>query len=161
QMETAFHEGVPRLRPADAVDPQPPLVLEALDSTFRPVAVGAGRVGNGLPEPGEPLLQVADRVARVAATEQRQAMNSARSWRSCPLPFAPTSRLTGSPSRKMSSVGMLITSYRRAVSGLSSTFSLATVTLPRCSEAISSRAGARSEERRVGKECRSRWSPYH
>ena len=24
-----------------------------------------------------------------------------------------------------------------------------------------SREGARSEERRVGKECRSRWSPYH
>src|SRR2546426_7797845 len=23
------------------------------------------------------------------------------------------------------------------------------------------RGGARSEERRVGKECRSRWSPYH
>ena len=23
------------------------------------------------------------------------------------------------------------------------------------------RAGTRSEERRVGKECRSRWSPYH
>ena len=23
------------------------------------------------------------------------------------------------------------------------------------------RAGIRSEERRVGKECRSRWSPYH
>src|SRR5215218_10864583 len=23
------------------------------------------------------------------------------------------------------------------------------------------RAGSRSEERRVGKECRSRWSPYH
>jgi len=23
------------------------------------------------------------------------------------------------------------------------------------------RAGKRSEERRVGKECRSRWSPYH
>ena len=22
-------------------------------------------------------------------------------------------------------------------------------------------AGTRSEERRVGKECRSRWSPYH
>ena len=22
-------------------------------------------------------------------------------------------------------------------------------------------SGARSEERRVGKECRSRWSPYH
>ena len=24
-----------------------------------------------------------------------------------------------------------------------------------------SRSGGRSEERRVGKECRSRWSPYH
>src|SRR2546422_11673242 len=33
-----------------------------------------------------------------------------------------------------------------------------------CSEsgsAIWGRAGVRSEERRVGKECRSRWSPYH
>src|SRR5258708_2527871 len=26
---------------------------------------------------------------------------------------------------------------------------------------VSVAAGARSEERRVGKECRSRWSPYH
>ena len=30
---------------------------------------------------------------------------------------------------------------------------------PRTLEAA--RLGARSEERRVGKECRSRWSPYH
>ena len=28
-------------------------------------------------------------------------------------------------------------------------------------EAKSLRDGKRSEERRVGKECRSRWSPYH
>jgi len=28
-------------------------------------------------------------------------------------------------------------------------------------EEIRERVGARSEERRVGKECRSRWSPYH
>src|SRR5690606_40487774 len=28
-------------------------------------------------------------------------------------------------------------------------------------EEISGKAGIRSEERRVGKECRSRWSPYH
>ena len=28
-------------------------------------------------------------------------------------------------------------------------------------EAMVSNADARSEERRVGKECRSRWSPYH
>ena len=27
--------------------------------------------------------------------------------------------------------------------------------------AVLTRAAARSEERRVGKECRSRWSPYH
>ena len=26
---------------------------------------------------------------------------------------------------------------------------------------IEKKFGARSEERRVGKECRSRWSPYH
>ena len=26
---------------------------------------------------------------------------------------------------------------------------------------LTSRTGLRSEERRVGKECRSRWSPYH
>ena len=26
---------------------------------------------------------------------------------------------------------------------------------------ISEKLGVRSEERRVGKECRSRWSPYH
>src|SRR6476620_8941046 len=28
-------------------------------------------------------------------------------------------------------------------------------------ERVADRVGARSEERRVGKECRSRWSPYH
>ena len=29
------------------------------------------------------------------------------------------------------------------------------------SAAAESETGVRSEERRVGKECRSRWSPYH
>ena len=33
--------------------------------------------------------------------------------------------------------------------------------LSMASTIISSHAGSRSEERRVGKECRSRWSPYH
>ena len=28
-------------------------------------------------------------------------------------------------------------------------------------DAFAEKARARSEERRVGKECRSRWSPYH
>ena len=27
--------------------------------------------------------------------------------------------------------------------------------------AVAAKLGARSEEHRVGKECRSRWSPYH
>src|SRR3712207_8971910 len=31
----------------------------------------------------------------------------------------------------------------------------------RDSAALACRASRRSEERRVGKECRSRWSPYH
>src|SRR3712207_9580094 len=30
-----------------------------------------------------------------------------------------------------------------------------------CSEGVREAAVVRSEERRVGKECRSRWSPYH
>src|SRR5437899_7715085 len=33
--------------------------------------------------------------------------------------------------------------------------------LPRCKMRLKKRLLARSEERRVGKECRSRWSPYH
>ena len=31
----------------------------------------------------------------------------------------------------------------------------------RCEQAILEQIAHRSEERRVGKECRSRWSPYH
>ena len=30
-----------------------------------------------------------------------------------------------------------------------------------CDEAVNEKHNVRSEERRVGKECRSRWSPYH
>ena len=58
------------------------------------------------------------------------------------MPLAPTSRFTGWPSWKTISVGMLITSKRRAMSGLSSTLSLAIFSLPACSSAISSRIGA-------------------
>ena len=32
---------------------------------------------------------------------------------------------------------------------------------PNCTGCCSTSCGSRSEERRVGKECRSRWSPYH
>ena len=33
--------------------------------------------------------------------------------------------------------------------------------IPECLGSLAHFGGARSEERRVGKECRSRWSPYH
>ena len=32
---------------------------------------------------------------------------------------------------------------------------------PKIIEKLTEKAKQRSEERRVGKECRSRWSPYH
>ena len=38
---------------------------------------------------------------------------------------------------------------------------LATAVLGRLSDRVGRRPILRSEERRVGKECRSRWSPYH
>src|SRR5256886_1491691 len=37
----------------------------------------------------------------------------------------------------------------------------ASITSPICSRSSRSESAIRSEERRVGKECRSRWSPYH
>ena len=38
---------------------------------------------------------------------------------------------------------------------------LATERLQKCFAYVSGILSQRSEERRVGKECRSRWSPYH
>ena len=35
------------------------------------------------------------------------------------------------------------------------------IVTPRTRAALDAAAAQRSEERRVGKECRSRWSPYH
>src|SRR2546429_9928267 len=48
-----------------------------------------------------------------------------------------------------------IAKIRGCVRGMSSEFVLA------CDMRFASRENTRSEERRVGKECRSRWSPYH
>ena len=39
--------------------------------------------------------------------------------------------------------------------------SLVKLELPLVLGQLAASAGSRSEERRVGKECRSRWSPYH
>ena len=40
-------------------------------------------------------------------------------------------------------------------------FSTESVDYPVYAEKVARAVAARSEERRVGKECRSRWSPYH
>src|SRR2546425_4127789 len=76
----------------------------------------------------------------------------------CALPISYTSR----PLRSSSAVA------RRAPgsAGHVSCTILAAITRERSSKARSrenaaDREGRRSEERRVGKECRSRWSPYH
>src|SRR3712207_7300449 len=46
-------------------------------------------------------------------------------------------------------------------SGLAGFFGMKTATYASGRTANAARKGLRSEERRVGKECRSRWSPYH
>ena len=69
--------------------------------------------GIGVTERDQTPLKVPDRLAAAARPEDgriAQPMNSARSWRSAPLPFAPTMRFAGWPSLKTSNVGMLITS---------------------------------------------------
>src|SRR2546429_7008650 len=50
-------------------------------------------------------------------------------------------------------------SWRELVPGLVATITFAPLFRP-CS-AVAPSVTVRSEERRVGKECRSRWSPYH
>src|SRR2546422_7581249 len=73
----------------------------------------------------------------------------------CALPILPTPGLSGlcgfSPaSRRSTSARSAFVTFGGIV-----LFSAATRAL------APSTSGLRSEERRVGKECRSRWSPYH
>src|SRR5258708_28663591 len=77
----------------------------------------------------------------------------------CALPICcggpPTTASTiATPTRRSTS-----TRPGRASSGATSGGSSATSTRPPTTRP--SRTSPRSEERRVGKECRSRWSPYH
>src|SRR2546430_16693909 len=65
--------------------------------------------------------------------------------------------------------GLHVRRYRPALRGTISTyvkagmswFSIAAVLILRCVSSSTRTSLIRSEERRVGKECRSRWSPYH
>ena len=92
------------------------------------VAARLGARGGWEPGGTEAALQIADGLAVLdRASAGPVGRNSSSSWSSWPLPLAPTRRLRTSPSLKTSSVGMLITSKRRAMSGLSSTLSLAIV----------------------------------
>src|SRR2546425_13206901 len=62
------------------------------------------------------------------------------------------------------SLGSLITAYYAAAGhtvGDLLRFAQETNAPRVLSHALSMRSSRRSEERRVGKECRSRWSPYH
>src|SRR2546422_8446027 len=58
-----------------------------------------------------------------------------------------------------------VNSLLRDIIGVCAATALAVITVPlpelKESAVPCTRVAARSEERRVGKECRSRWSPYH
>ena len=109
-------------------------VAEAADGAaglegFEPATSQAGELTVHRPDVKsqcrESALEVADVVALRSDAERTNYRNSPISSRRAPFGFAPTRRLAGSPSLNMMSVGMLITSNRRAMSGLSSTFTLA------------------------------------
>jgi hypothetical protein len=72
EMKTRFHQGVPRLGAADAVDPQSPQVLEGLDGRPRPVAVDPVGVDRSATEDGgQPALDVGDGSSLVAEGERQ------------------------------------------------------------------------------------------
>ena len=50
---------------------------------------------------------------------------------------------------------------KATVTGLSELLGVTTETIRKDLVTLGERNRSRSEERRVGKECRSRWSPYH
>ena len=114
EVEPALDQRGPRLAPADAVDAQRSVFLERPKFTLRGRAEGAELAGrDGVAERDEATLKVPDCLATVARPEDgrvAQSMNSERSWRRAPLPFAPTMRFAGCPSLNTSNVGMLITS---------------------------------------------------
>jgi hypothetical protein len=93
-------------------------LLKGHDSLFRygaELAVSCGpRVQ--VASDGEPPLKVPYRVTAGAGPQDEGLRNSSNSCNSWPLPFAPTIRLRNSPSWNTSSVGMLMTLKRMAIS---------------------------------------------
>ena len=77
-----------------------------------------------------------------------------------------SSKRTRKPEKKSKRKGFKALSYAIAVSLAAAALVVPTTTLAPDVDAFedsraASLAVGRSEERRVGKECRSRWSPYH
>src|SRR5256886_10353517 len=67
-------------------------------------------------------------------------------------------------------LGASVDAWHDALEGVDGVFHLAWSTIPKTADRLPlddvttnvvGTVGLRSEERRVGKECRSRWSPYH
>jgi hypothetical protein len=70
QPETGFHQGVPRLLSADAIDPEPPEVLKRFKSGPGPGAEDAVGIDGAAGENGgESVLNVRDRLPAVARGE--------------------------------------------------------------------------------------------
>ena len=117
EAEAALDQRGPRLAAADAVDAQrsrAPGTRATLTSVRGRTEVPSSSGGDRR-EPSATRRCWRSRTASPLLPGRSdgriaQPMNSARSWRSWPLPLAPTMRFTGSPSLKTSSVGMLITS---------------------------------------------------
>src|SRR2546427_7816881 len=73
----------------------------------------------------------------------------------CALPISPLLHNTGFPARQKSRV--VQQRRKRVADGIANH----TVDPRAARESVGAVEMNRSEERRVGKECRSRWSPYH
>ena len=96
---------------ADAVGFQAAGLLEAPHRMHGGSAEDArlGARGGGEPGGTEAALQIANGLAALTGSQREVGRNSFSSWRSWPLPLAPTRRLRTSPWWNTSRVGMLIT----------------------------------------------------
>ena len=124
-LATCFDQQAPRLRSTNPVDIDRTARLEGLEGTMRRAGEYSVRRPDFVSKCCETALEVTDVVAPRPVAEGTNYRNSPISSRRAPLGFAPTRRLAGSPSLKRMSVGMLMTSNRRAMSGLSSTLTFA------------------------------------
>ncbi len=112
ELVAGFDDRGPRLQVADAIGLEARVRpgMRAPRSRWPPetTVLSVAGVEAG---PGEPALKVADGFARRAdAQGQTVYRNSPSSWRSWPLPLAPTKRFLACPSLNTMSVGMLMTS---------------------------------------------------